>query len=51
VRKSKVERLFNSMKKNDLLEDKTEYDKEDLPSTYSELNEKEVKLLCLKIQH
>ena len=51
VRKKKVDRLFNSFKKEDLLEDRAEYDKEDLQSAYPELNEKEVKLLHLKIQH
>ena len=51
VRKKEVERVFNSFKKEDLLEDRTEYDKEDLQSAYPELNEKEIKLLYLKIQH
>ena len=49
VRKKEVDRLFNSFKKNDLLEDRSEYGKEDLQSTY-QLNEKEAKLLYLKIQ-
>ena len=50
VRKKEVEKVFNSLKKNDLLEDRTEYDKEDLQLAYPQLNEKESKLLFLKIQ-
>ena len=50
VRKKEVEKVFNSFKKNDLLEDRAEYDKEDLQSAYPHLNEKEVKLLYLKLQ-
>lgn len=50
IRKKEVDRLFNSFKKNDLLEDRAEYDQEDLKLTYPQLNEKEVKLLYLKIQ-
>ena len=50
VRKKEVEKVFNSFKKNDLLEDRAEYDKEDLQSAYPQLNEKEAKLLYLKIQ-
>ena len=50
VRKKEVDRLFNSFKKEDLLEDRAEYDKEDLQSAYPQLNEKEIKLLYLKIQ-
>ncbi len=50
VRKKEVEKVFNSFKKNDLLEDRVEYDKEDLQSAYPQLNEKEAKLLYLKIQ-
>lgn len=49
VRRKEVNRLFNSFKKNDLLEDRLEYGKEDLQSTY-QLNEKEAKLLYLKLQ-
>ncbi|MFA5173974.1 MAG: hypothetical protein WC438_02210 [Candidatus Pacearchaeota archaeon] len=49
VRRKEVNRLFSSFKKNDLLEDRSEYDTEDLQSTY-DLNEKEAKLLYLKIQ-
>ncbi|MCX6749900.1 MAG: hypothetical protein NTZ83_00415 [Candidatus Pacearchaeota archaeon] len=44
------ENVFNSIKKNDLLEDRVEYDEEDLQSSYPELNKKEAKLLYLKIQ-
>jgi len=50
VRKKEVEKVFNSMKKNDLLEDRSEYDQEDLKLAYPNLNEKEAKLLYLKIQ-
>ena len=50
VRRKEVNRLFNSFKKNDLLEDRAEYDEEDLQSAYPQLNEKEAKLLYLKIQ-
>ncbi len=50
VGKRKVERLFNSFKKKDLLEDRIEYDEEDLQLAYPELNKKEVKLLYLKLQ-
>ncbi|MEK6859364.1 MAG: hypothetical protein AABX54_00980 [Nanoarchaeota archaeon] len=49
VRKKEVEKLFNSFRKNDLLDDKSEYDEGDLQSAY-QLNEKEAKLLYLKIQ-
>lgn len=50
VGKRKVEKLFNSIKKEDLLEDRVEYDEEDLQLAYPELNKKEVKLLYLKLQ-
>lgn len=50
VRKKAVEKLFNSFKKEDLLEDRIEYDEEDLQLAYPELNKKEVKLLYLKLQ-
>ena len=50
VRKKEVDKVFNSLKKNDLLEDRTEYDQEDLKLAYPKLNEKETKLLYLKIQ-
>ena len=49
VSKKKVDRLFNSFKRDDLLEDRSEYGEEDLQSTY-QLNEKEAKLLYLKLQ-
>ena len=49
VRKKEVEKVFNSFRKNDLLEDRSEYSKEDLQSAY-QLNEKEAKLLYLKLQ-
>jgi hypothetical protein len=50
IRKKEVERLFNFFKKEDLLKDRSEYDKEDLKDTYPHLNEKEIKLLYLKLQ-
>lgn len=50
VRKKAVEKVFNSMRKNDLLDDRSEYDEEDLQSAYPELNKKEAKLLYLKLQ-
>jgi hypothetical protein len=50
INKKKVDKLFNSFKKNDLLEDRSEYDEEDLQLAYPDLNKKEVKLLYLKIQ-
>jgi len=50
VKKKEVDRLFNSLKKNDLLEDRSEYDEEDLQLAYPQLNEKGAKLLYLKIQ-
>lgn len=50
VRKKEVDKLFNSFKKEDLLEDRSEYDEEDLQSAYPELNKNEVKLLYLKLQ-
>ncbi|MEM3074776.1 MAG: hypothetical protein QW727_02435 [Candidatus Pacearchaeota archaeon] len=50
IRKKEVEKLFRSFKKNDLLEDRSEYSEEDLLSTYPDLNEKEAKLLYLKLQ-
>ncbi len=48
--KKEVERLFNSLKKEDLLEDRAEYDEEDLKLAYPKLNDKEAKMLFLKIQ-
>ena len=50
IRKKEVDRVFNSFKKNELLEDRSEYDTEDLLLAYPQLNEKEAKLLFLKIQ-
>lgn len=50
IRKREVDRLFNSFKKNDLMEDRAEYDEEDLQLAYPELNKKEAKLLYLKLQ-
>jgi hypothetical protein len=48
--KSEVNKLFDSLKKEDLLEDRSEYDEEDLRVAYPKLNEKEAKILYLKIQ-
>ena len=48
--KRKVNKLFDSFKEENLLEDRSEYDEEDLQLLYSQLNKKEVKLLYLKIQ-
>lgn len=50
VSKKKVDKLFNSFKRDDLLEDRVEYDEEDLQLAYPQLNKKEVKLLHLKLQ-
>lgn len=50
MRKKEVDWLFSSFKRNDLLEDRSEYDEEDLKLAYPQLNEKGVKLLYLKIQ-
>jgi hypothetical protein len=50
VRKKEVDRIFNSFRKNDLLEDRAEYDEQDLLQAYPQLNKKEAKLLYLKIQ-
>ena len=48
--RKKVNKLFNLLKKEDLLEDRSEYDKQDLKLAYPELNDKESRLLFLKIQ-
>jgi len=50
LKKKEVDKLFNSFKKDDLLEDRVEYDEEDLQSAYPQLNKKGVKLLYLKLQ-
>ena len=50
VRKKEVDRIFNSFRKNDLLEDRAEYDEQDLLQAYPQLNKKEAKLLYLKVQ-
>lgn len=44
-----INKLFAELKKEDLLDDRSEYDVEDLQSTYG-LNKKQAKLLFLKIQ-
>lgn len=48
--KSEVNKLFDSFKKEDLLEDRAKYDEEDLRVAYPNLNDKEAKMLFLKIQ-
>ncbi len=48
--KSEVNKLFDSLKKEDLLEDRAEYDEDDLKLAYPQLNDKEAKMLFLKIQ-
>ena len=45
----KINKLFSELKKNDLLNDRSEYDIEDLQSTYK-LSKKDAKLLFLKIK-
>jgi hypothetical protein len=50
INKKRVDKLFDSFLKEDLLEDRSEYDEEDLQLAYPKLNKKEVKLLYLKIQ-
>lgn len=50
VNKKEVERLFNSFKRDDLLEDRAEYSEDDLQSAYPHLNKKEAKLLYIQIQ-
>ncbi len=47
---SKVTKLFNDFKKRDVLEDRSEYDADDLKSTYPQLSEKESKLLYLRLR-
>ena len=48
--KSEVNKLFDSFKKEDLLEDRSEYDEEDLRVAYPNLNKTEAKMLYLKLQ-
>ncbi len=50
VKKKEVDRLFSSFRKEGLLEDRAEYDEEDLQLAYPQLNKKEAKLLYLKVQ-
>ena len=50
INKKRVDKLFNSLIEEDLLEDRVEYEEEDLQQAYPKLNKKEVKLLYLKIQ-
>jgi len=50
LKKKEVDRLFNSFRKDDLLEDRAEYDEEDLQQAYPQLNKKGAKLLYLKLQ-
>ncbi len=44
-----INKLFAELKREDLLEDRSEYDVEDLQSAY-ELNKKQARMLYLKIQ-
>lgn len=50
IDKKKIDKLFNSFRKSKLLEDRSEYDEEDLQLAYPNFNKKEIKLLYLKIQ-
>jgi len=50
INKKKVEKLWRYFKRNDLLEDRSEYDAQDLKSTYPDLNKAEAKYLYLKLQ-
>ena len=45
----KINKIFNDMQKSNLLDDRSEYDEEDLRTAYN-LNKKESKLLSLKIR-
>ena len=42
LKKKEVDRLFNSFKKDDLLEDRVEYSEEDLQQSYPQLNKKSI---------
>lgn len=46
---NKVNKIFSEIKKNDLMEDRREYDSSDLQSAYG-LNKKDSRMLFLKIQ-
>lgn len=46
----KADKLFRFMKKENLLSDRAEYDEDDLKSAYPDLNDKETRLLFLKLQ-
>lgn len=46
---NKVNKIYNQIKRKGLLEDRSEYDVEDLQKAYK-LNKKEAKSLYLKIQ-
>lgn len=50
VKKKEVDRLFSSFKKEGLLQDRSEYDEQDLKSAYPQLSDKGAKLLYLKLQ-
>jgi len=47
---SKVTSLYNTFKRKGLLEDRSEYDTDDLKKAYPELSDKEAKLLYLRLQ-
>jgi hypothetical protein len=48
--KTKVDKMFDSFKKKGLLEDRSEYDADDLKSAYPSLTSKQAKKLYTKIQ-
>ena len=48
--RTKVTKLFNEFKKKGLLEDRSEYDAEDLKKAYHVLSKRESKLLFLRLQ-
>lgn len=49
INKKKVDKIWNSWKRQDLLEDRSEYDVEDLQKAYPVLNKSEAKLLWLRL--
>lgn len=48
--KNNVDKIWKSWKKNGLLEDRAEYDEDDLKKAYPYLNKKDIRLLYLKLQ-
>lgn len=51
MKMTKVETIFAELKRLDLLEDRREYAKDDLETSYPELNENEVDKLYEMIQN